>query len=81
MSDPIKIYDGRAWSESAPSQKVYWSVPANHETWNDSDCITFFLIPRRWWSIKSWKFANSVRAEMLEIVMIDWKKKLFERCK
>lgn len=46
--------------------KVYWSEQPDPKKWFGSgDYLTFFLVPRRWWSIKEWKLANSLRAEML----------------
>lgn len=45
--------------------KIYWSNTPS-EKWDDEgDFLTFFLIPNKWGSIKAWKFAFSMRAEML----------------
>jgi hypothetical protein len=47
--------------------KVYFSKAFDPTNWNDEDTdyMTFFLVPRKWWSIKAWKFANSLRSHML----------------
>lgn len=45
--------------------KVYFSKKLDPNSWNNSDCMTFFLVPNKWWSFKAWKFANSIRSEML----------------
>jgi hypothetical protein len=51
-------------------QKFYWSSENNLENWtDDTDFMTFVLIPRKWWSIKAWKLANSMRAEFLKRAM------------
>lgn len=48
--------------------KVYFSKLLDPEDWgnDDSGFMTFFLVPNKWWSPKAWKFANSMRAEMLK---------------
>ena len=52
--------------------KVYFSKTFDPSDWstNDSDFMTFFLVPRKWWSIKAWKFANSLRSSMLKAYMM-----------
>jgi hypothetical protein len=49
------------------NQKVYFSKALDPTNWNDndSDYMTFFLVPRKWWSIEAWKLANSLRFRML----------------
>ena len=49
-------------------EKVYFSKILDLEDWSSNDCsyMTLFFIPNRWWSIKDWKFALSMRARMLE---------------
>ena len=41
--------------------------------WVDGDYMTMILIPRRWWSIKDWKFAWEVRANMMKAFMWCWR--------
>lgn len=37
--------------------KFYWSDIKN-ETWhNESDTLTYLLVPKKWWSIKHWEIA------------------------
>ena len=48
--------------------KVYWSTEAK-DTWEDSDYMTFFLVHRKWWSLKAWKFAMEFRSELLFRIM------------
>ncbi len=51
--------------------KVYWSQSSDWDSWeqNDFDWMVFVLIPRKWWSLKAWKFANSFRAHLLKKLM------------
>ena len=47
--------------------KLYWSKTFDPTNWaRDADFLTIYLVPKRWWSWRSWKFAYSVRARMLE---------------
>ena len=49
--------------------KIYWSE--REEGWIDdtADWMTFVLIPRKWWSIKAWRFANDYRSHLLKHLM------------
>ncbi|RLC88206.1 MAG: hypothetical protein DRJ03_03410 [Chloroflexi bacterium] len=45
--------------------KVCWSEPSHPEAWSDDmDVMFFFYVPKKWWSIKAWKFALEFRAHM-----------------
>ena len=54
-------------------EKVYFSKVFDPNKWEEPDYMTLFLIPNKWWSVKAWKFAWSVRAEMLRHFMLLWK--------
>ena len=45
---------------------VYWSVKEDGWTDETADWMTFVLVPRKWWSIKAWKFANEYRMHLLK---------------
>ncbi len=49
--------------------KLYWSEAWASESWNESQWMTFFLIPNKWWSISEWKLAFEFRAEALKKIM------------
>lgn len=42
--------------------KLYFSKALDLSSWKDKDTdyMTLFLVPRRWWSIKDWRFANDL---------------------
>jgi len=47
-------------------QKVYFSQIVDPTDWSFADdFLTFYLIPNKWWSIRAWKFANSMRSRIL----------------
>ena len=47
-------------------QKVYFSKLFDPTDWSYADdFLTFYLIPNKWWSIRAWKFANSMRSRIL----------------
>jgi hypothetical protein len=52
-------------------EKFYWSDFMPLDAWrdDDADCMTFVLIPRKWWSIKAWKMANRFRTHLLNKLM------------
>lgn len=61
-TDPIRQRKELEMSE----RKVYFSKTFNPSfDEEDSNYMTFFLIPNKWWSIKDWKFAMSFRAKAL----------------
>lgn len=51
------------------SDYFFWSE--KEEGWIDdtADWMTFVLIPRKWWSLKAWRFANDYRAHLLNSLM------------
>ena len=53
------------------SNKLYFSHCFDPEHWKDDGCgiLNVLLIPKRWWSIKEWKFALSLRSRFLEHMM------------
>lgn len=43
------------------NKKIYFSRIGDMDSWvknNDTGIFHIVLIPRRWWSIKDWKFAK-----------------------
>lgn len=52
------------------NQKVYFSKLFDPNDWSSADdFLTFYLIPNKWWSIRSWKFANSMRSRILNTLI------------
>lgn len=51
--------------------RVYFSKNLDPTSWEGEDygCLSFLLIPSKWWSIKEWQFAWSLRRTMLERLM------------
>lgn len=39
--------------------RVYFSDVKKNETWEEAETLTYIIIPRKWWSIKQWSFANN----------------------
>lgn len=54
------------------SERVFFSKALDPEDWGGKDygCLTILLIPTKWWSLKEWKLALSLRAEMLKRLMM-----------
>ena len=53
--------------------KVYWSKVFDPTDWNcrDFGVLTVWIVPKRWWSVKEWKFAYSLRAKFIERLMFN----------
>lgn len=60
------------------TEQIYWSSDLDSWSNNDADCIHFFYIPSKWWSIKAWKFAFKWRAEMHKKLMTKYVEKVDE---
>lgn len=48
---------------------IYWTD--KEQGWIDdtADWMTFVLIPRKWWSLKAWRFASDYRNHLLKHLM------------
>ena len=48
--------------------QVYFSKALDPADWSgkDAEYATFFLVPRKWWSIEAWGFCWAMRASMLQ---------------
>jgi len=48
------------------NEKIYYSQLNRPDDWNTDDIgiLTFFWVPKKWWSIKAWKIMFEFRAEI-----------------
>jgi hypothetical protein len=50
------------WRTVTRTNKVYYSLIQDPTQWESSnDVLTFFYVPKRWWSVKAWRLALSLR--------------------